>query len=137
MKLCSACLLGYRCRWDGKNNKNKKVLELSKKEILIPVCPEEMGGLPTPRDPIEGGAGKLYSRLSKPPTKGFEDGAKSVLKLAKKYKVKEAILKDGSPSCGVHMIHDGTFSHQKTKGRGVTADLLAKNGVVVISENDL
>ena len=137
MKLCSACLLGFECRWDGKTNKNEKVLELAKNEELVPVCPEEMGGLPTPREPIEGGAKKLFAKDGEAPLKEFRLGAQKVLALAKKLKIKEAILKQGSPSCGSRLIPDGSFSHTKTNGNGVTADLLIKNGIKVISEEDL
>jgi len=137
MKLCSACLLGYKCRYDGKTKPNKKVLELSKKEDFIPVCPEEMGGLPTPRKPVEGGAKKLFSQDGRPPEKEFKRGAKKVLTLAKKYKIKEAILKQRSPSCGNGQIYDGSFSGTIITGDGVTAALLKENGITVLSEEEL
>jgi len=137
MKLCSACLMGMRCRYDGKAKINPKVLELAENDILIPVCPEQLGGLPTPREPVEGGAKKLFAKNGNPPIKEFSDGAKEVLKIAKSLKIKEAILKQRSPSCGCGQIYDGTFTGKVINGNGVTADLLIRNGIKVISEEDL
>lgn len=137
MKFFSACLMGMKCRYDGKAKTNAKVFELAEKDILIPVCPEQLGGLSTPREPIEGGAKKLFAKNGKPPVKEFNDGAREVLKIAKSLKIKEAILKQRSPSCGCGQIYDGSFKGKIVNGNGVTADLLIKNGIKVISENDL
>lgn len=93
MKICSACLLGVKCRYDGKIKKNKKVIKLSKKEILIPVCPEQLGGLPTPRRPSEIKGNKVFAKSGKDVTKNFKLGAKKVLRLVKLLKIKKAILK--------------------------------------------
>jgi uncharacterized protein YbbK (DUF523 family) len=137
MKLCSACLLGIKCRYDGKSKLNKKVIKLSKKEILIPVCPEQLGGLPTPREPAEQKGKKVITKSGKDVTKFFVDGAEQVLKLAKLFGIKGAILKQRSPSCGCGQIYDGTFSGAVIQGNGVTTKLLKKNGIKVISEEDL
>ena len=137
MKLCSACLIGIKCRYDGKSKPNRKVIQLSKKEILIPVCPEQLGGLPTPREPSEQKGKKVITKSGKDVTKNFENGAKQVLKLAKLFDIKEAILKQRSPSCGSGQIYDGTFTGTIIKGDGVTTTLLKKNGIKVISEDDL
>jgi uncharacterized protein YbbK (DUF523 family) len=137
MRLCSACLLGIKCRYDGKHNLNEKVVELAKKEKLIPVCPEHLGGLPTPREPAEIRGSRVITRSGKDVTEYFERGAKKVLKIAKFLKVKEAILKQASPSCGSGKIYDGTFSGRIIKGDGITAKLLKKNGIRVISEEEL
>jgi len=137
LKLCSACLLGINCRYDGKNKLNKKVLKLEKKVILIPVYPEILGGLPTPREPAEQRGKKVISESGKDVTKYFKKGAKEVLKIAKLFKVKEAILKQGSPSCGSGKIFDGTFSGKIKKGDGVTTALLKKNKIKIFSEEDL
>jgi len=137
IRLCSACLLGIKCRYDGKSKPNKKVIELSKKEILIPVCPEQLGGLPTPREPAEQRRKKVITKTGKDVTKSFMQGAKEVLKLAKLLNVKEAILKQRSPSCGCGQIYDGTFSDRIIKGDGITTSLLKKNGIKVITEEDL
>ncbi len=135
--ICSACLLGIACRYDGKSKSNRKVIELLKKEILIPVCPEQLGGLTTPREPAEQRNGKVITASGKDITKYFQKGTKEVLKIAKMFGAKEAILKQRSPSCGNGQIYDGTFSKKVIKGDGITARLLKKNGIKVLSEEDL
>lgn len=137
MKLCSACLLGIKCRYDNKSKPNKKVIELSKKEVLIPVCPEQLGGLPTPRENSERKGKKVITISGKDETENFERGAREVLKLAGLFGIKEAIFKQKSPSCGCGQIYDGTFSGKLIKGDGVTTELLKKNGLKVITEEDL
>lgn len=137
MKLCSACLLGINCRHDGKSKPNKKILELAKKEILIPVCPEQLGGLPTPREMQEIRGKKVFTKSGKDVTENFNIGAEQVLKIVKLLGIKEAILKQRSPSCGRGEIYDGTFSGKTIKGNGITAILLEKNGVKIISEEEL
>jgi len=137
MKLCSACLLGVKCRYDSKNKPDNKVIKLSKKEILIPICPEQLGGLPTPREPSEQKGNKVFTKSGKDVTKNFVNGAKETLKIAKLFKIKEAILKQRSPSCGCGQIYDGTFTGNIIKGDGVTTKLLKKNGIKVISEEEL
>lgn len=135
--LCSACLLGINCRYDGKNSLNKKVLRLAKNKILIPVCPEILAGLPIPREKAERRGGKVITKSGKDLTKIFKKGAKEVLKIAKIYKIKKAILKQLSPSCGSGKIYNGTFSKKIIKGDGITTALLKKNKIEVISEEDL
>jgi len=131
MKIVSACLVGINCRWDGKNKLNKKLLKLFKQGKLIPVCPEQLGGLTTPRIPVEGGWKKLITKDGKDITKNFIKGAKETLKIAKQLGIKEAILKSKSPSCGFGEIYDGTFSGKTKKGNGVTADMLHKAGIKI------
>ena len=138
MKLCSACLLGIECRYDGKSNPNGNIIKLSKKETLIPVCPEQLGGLSTPRK-LAGIYLKNYVRTvgdGEDVTKYFCKGAEEVLKLVKLYDIKEVILKQGSPSCGSGRTWqlDKEFLNHKVKGYGITARLLKKNGIKVISE---
>lgn len=135
--ICSACLLGIACRYDGKSKSGKKVIALFKKEILIPVCPEQLGGLTTPREPAEQKNGKAITCFGKNVTKNFQKGAKEVLKIAKMFDAKKAILKQRSPSCGNGQIYDGTFSKKVIKGDGITARLLKNNGIKVLSEEDL
>ena len=137
MKLCSACLLGIKCRYDGKSARNRKVIMLLKTETLIPVCPEQLGGLPTPREPAEIRGEKVFTRSGKDVTENFKRGAKEVLKIAKLYGIKEAIMKQGSPSCGSGRIYDGTFSGKTIKGDGITTAMLKENGIKVITEEDL
>lgn len=137
MKICSACLLGIRCRYDGKEKRNKKVVGLSRKEILIPVCPEQLGGLSTPREPAEQKGKKVYTKSGKDITRNFRRGAEQVLRIVKLFGIREAILKQKSPSCGCGQIPNGTFSGKIIRGDGVTTVLLKKNGVEVITEEDL
>ncbi|UCD04583.1 MAG: DUF523 domain-containing protein [Candidatus Woesearchaeota archaeon] len=137
MKLCSACLLGIKCRYDGRSKPSDKVLELSKKEVLIPVCPEQLGGLPTPRIPQEIVGDRVINKSGEDVTENFNKGAEEVLEIARIFGVKEAILKQKSPSCGCGKISDGTFSGNVIDGDGVTTELLKKNGIKVISEEDI
>jgi len=137
MKLCSACLLGINCRYNGKRKPNDKVIKLASKGTLIPVCPEQLGGLATPRLPSEEKDGQVFNNKGVDLTKQFENGAKEVLKIAKLYNIKEAILKQGSPACGCGQIYDGSFSSTVIKGDGVTATLLKKHGLEIKTEEDL
>ena len=137
MKFCSACLLGINCRYDGQIIPNDKVIALAKREILIAVCPEQLGSLSTPREPAEQKGNKVVTKSRIDVTRNFKEGAKQVLKLAKLFNIQEAILKQGSPSCGCGWIYDGTFSNRLIRGDGVTTILLKKNKIKVISEEDL
>ncbi len=137
MKLCSACLLGIKCRHNGIDALNEKVLMLLKIETLIPVCPEQLGGLPTPREPAEIRDGRVITSSGNDVTENYKRGAEEVLKIAKLFGIKEALLKQGSPSCGCGRIYDGTFSGKFIKGDGITAALLKKHGIKVITEEDL
>jgi uncharacterized protein YbbK (DUF523 family) len=137
VKICSACLLGIKCTYNGRSKTNRKVLALAKKEILIPVCPEQLGGLPIPREPSEIKGRRVITPSGKDVTKNFIKGAKEVLKLAKLFGVKEAIFKQGSPSCGCGKIYDGSFRGIFIEGDGITTALLKKHGIKVITEEDL
>ncbi|MEM3703283.1 MAG: DUF523 domain-containing protein [Candidatus Bathyarchaeia archaeon] len=137
MKLCSACLLGVKCRYNGKSAFNRKVIALLKTEVLIPVCPEQLGGLPTPREQAEIRGKRVITKSGKDVTENFLQGARQVLLLAKLFNVKEAILKQGSPSCGCGRIYDGTFSRKTIKGDGITAALLKKRSIKVIPDDEL
>lgn len=136
-KLCSACLLGVKCRYDGSDNLNIKVLQLAEREILLPVCPEQLGGFPTPREPTEIVDGKVISKTGQDLSSGYLKGAHEILKIAKLFGIKEAILKQRSPSCGCGKIYDGNFNGKIISGFGVTANLLLDNGIKVVSEEDL
>ena len=143
MKLCSACLLGVKCRYDGKSKPNEKVLALSKKEVLIPICPEQFGGLPTPREPSEQRGKEVVTKTGKSVTENFENGAKEVLKLAKLFNINETILKQRSPSCGFGQIYkavfdkEGNFLDKIIRGDGVTTALLKQNRIKLKTEEDL
>ena len=135
--LVSACLLGIKCRYDGKSKPSKAVLTLAENEALIPVCPEQLGGRPTPRNAVEILNGRVIEPNGNDHTEEFKCGAYEVLKLAKITGCKKAILKSKSPSCGFGKIYDGTFSGTLTNGNGITAQLLYENGIEIINENDI
>ncbi len=137
MILVSACLLGINCKYNGKNNANKKIIRLSERETLIPVCPEQLGGLPTPRIPSEIRGGRVINKEGLDVTDYLERGAKEALAIARIFGISEAILKQRSPSCGSGQIYDGTFSGIVTAGDGITAALLKKNGIKVTSEEEI
>jgi len=150
MRLCSACLLGVKCRHNGSDKRNEKVVELGMTEQLVPVCPEQLGDLPTPRQPagIFGGLGEdvLDGKATvrsvgdgEDLTKHFVRGAEEVLKLAETLGIKSAILRQASPSCGCGVTWqlDDEMENHKVEGDGVTAALLKRNGISVITENDL
>lgn len=133
--LISACLIGLNCKYNGGNNENSKLVELMKEKDLVPICPEQLGGLKTPRVSAERKQEKVITKEGVDVTKEYQKGAEEVLKLAKKLNIKKAILKSRSPSCGIDEIYDGTFSHTLIKRDGVTAELLKKNGIEVISSD--
>jgi Protein of unknown function (DUF523). len=139
--IVSACLAGKNCRYDGKNSRNEAVAELVRQGKAIPVCPEQLGGLPTPRCPCEivksaDGSIRVMSRNGRDCTREFYDGAEKVLTIARTHGIRKAILKSKSPSCGCGMIYDGTFSGKLTEGYGITARLLLDNQIDVLTEND-
>lgn len=129
--------MGINCRYNGKSEIVKELEELKNKYNLIPVCPEIYGGLKTPRNPAERVKDKVLTNNGEDVTEGYAKGAEEILKLAKFYDCKYAILKERSPSCGFGRIYDGTFSKTTIDGNGVTADLLAKNGVKIIGESKI
>jgi len=137
MKICSACLLGIKCRYDGRGKPNKKVIDSSQEDILIPVCPEQLGGLLTPRESAERIGKKIFTKSGKDVTRSFRKGAERALKIAQIFNIREAILKQGSPSCGCGMIYDGSFSRKLIKGDGIMTELFRNNGIKIISEENL
>jgi len=136
--LVSACLLGVNCQYNGESDFTRELLEFLKdKGEFIAVCPEVLGGLPIPREGAEIVGKKVKTAGGKDMTKQFLKGAERVLKIAKENNVKLAILKAKSPSCGAGWIYDGTFSRNLIKGDGLTAALLKKNKIKVLTEKDL
>ena len=135
--LVSACLLGCACRYDGKSVPNEGVLALLDKHTLIPVCPELLGGLPTPRLSSERVGNWVLRADGTDVTEAYRRGADEVLRLARLYGATTAILKSKSPACGVGTVYDGTFTRTLTDGDGVLAELLLKNGIRVLTEHDL
>lgn len=135
--LISACLVGDKTKYDGKSNYHPLIKDLLEKYELVPFCPEVEGGLPTPRQPSEIVGNKVVTKVGKDVTKNFQDGASKALMICQYLGIKIAILKEGSPSCGLNQVYDGTFSGRKIKGSGITAKLLIQNGIKVITENDI
>lgn len=146
MYIISACLCGVNCKYNGNDNLNERCLKLFKEGKAVLVCPEQLGGLQTPRNPVEldnvvdkviDGEGKALSNNGEDVTKQFINGAYETLKIAKELGATKAILKEGSPSCGANYVYDGTFTENKIKGKGITAYLLEKEGITVFSDEDL
>ena len=135
--IVSNCLLGCDCRYKGDGCKCEEIVNLSEKHTIIGVCPEQFGGLSTPRDPSERAGDKVISNHGRDVTEQYNRGAEIALYLAKLNKVDFAILKAKSPSCGKGVIYDGTFTGGKVSGNGVTVDLFLKNGIPVYTEDEL
>lgn len=134
--LVSSCLLGCNCRYKGDGCRNERVLKLKDSHTLIPVCPEQMGGLETPRNPSERVNGKVLSNAGRDVTEQFRKGAETALFLAQLNHADFAVFKANSPSCGKGIIYDGTFTGGKKEGNGMTTDLLLENGIPVYTEDE-
>ncbi len=143
--LVSGCLAGWKCKHDGRDDRtDRRIVELVRSGKAIPVCPEQLGGLPTPRSPSG-----IFSRKplrvfasrsgGENQTSYFKKGAEETLRLVKMFGIKKAILKNASPSCGVTKTWqlDKNFRNHLVKGQGVVTELLSKNGIKVLSEEDL
>lgn len=133
MKVVSACLAGISCRYDARGAADEKVVELVKSGNAVPVCPEQLGGLPTPRPCCELKDGRVITTNGVDVTENFIRGAEEALKIAKMCGADEALLKGGSPSCGCEQIYDGTFSGKKIPGEGIFAAILKAHGIKVKS----
>ena len=134
--LVSACLYGECTKYDGTNNicKHPLFLKWKNKGELVPVCPEVLGGLKTPRPCSEICGERVMNTEGEDVTEQFRKGAEETLKKAREEGVILAILKQGSPSCGCKEIYDGTFSCKKIKGEGIFARMLIENGIPVFDE---
>ena len=135
--LVSNCLLGCTCRYKGDGCRNEEILKLAKNHTLIGVCPEQAGGLETPRAPAERRGNKVISNTGKGVTVQYKKGAETALFLAQLNNVDFAILKSNSPSCGKGIIYDGTFTGGKCPGNGVTTDMLLAHNIPVFNEEEL
>ena len=135
--LISACLVGDNVKYNGGNNLSPKIEALLVKYELVPFCPEVEGGLPTPRHPSEQRGDKVFNDLDEDVTDYFEKGAELAYNICLFLKIKKVILKERSPSCGVHQIYDGSFSHKVIPGMGVTAAYLKRKGIEVFNEDEI
>ena len=137
MVFISACLVGINCKYNGGNNYDERALALVQKGEAIPICPEQLGGLTTPRTPAEirilDGEKYVITQTGEDVTEKYLRGAEEVLELASKLSITKAILKAKSPSCGKGKIYDGSFTRTLIEGDGITAELLMRHGIEVIS----
>ncbi|SHO51958.1 DUF523 domain-containing protein [Anaerocolumna xylanovorans] len=135
--LVSACLLGLDCRYCGTGKYLKELEDLKEDFQFIPVCPEQLGGLSTPRSPVELSDGRAINKEGEDCTEQFQKGGEEACKLADYFACKAAVLKANSPSCGYGQIYDGSFQGKLIKGDGITAGMLAKKGLRIYTENNL
>ena len=137
--LVSSCLLGVRCTHDGGHEARAAVQALAATHRLVPVCPETVGGLPTPRPAAERSSddGRVRTADGTDVTDAYERGAAHAVRLAAAAGVVGAVLKARSPSCGCHQVYDGAFTRTRIDGEGVTAEALRRAGVTVVDEDDV
>ena len=135
--IISACLVGVACRYDGQSRCLPQLKKLVDSGAAIALCPEELGGLPTPRSPAEVQGDRVINEAGQDITPEFERGARAVLKIAQENGISRAILKERSPSCGSKFIYDGSFSRVLIPGEGVTTALLRRSGITVRSEDNI
>ena len=136
--LISECLLGVACRYDGGSKPLPEALltRLTERYGLVPVCPEQLGGLETPRAPSERRGTRVVMNTGNDVTAQYVRGAEQALYVARRFGCMKALLKERSPSCGSGIIYDGSFSGALTEGYGVTAELLMRNGIAVLGESE-
>lgn len=135
--LVSACLLGVCCRYDGRSVPCQPLLDALPRLRLVPVCPEILGGLPTPRVPSERQGERVMSKAGADVTAAYQKGAQEALRLARLFGCRKALLKERSPSCGRGQIYDGSFSGRLVSGSGTAAQLLEQNGIAIFGESQL
>jgi uncharacterized protein YbbK (DUF523 family) len=145
--LISPCLIGVRTRWDESCDEIEELIDLVKSGQAVFLCPEQLGGLATPREPseIETGAtakdvlkgeAKVLTKTGKDVTEQWVVGAQRTLEFCQQMGIEVAILKSGSPSCGSVQTCDGSFTGTKIAGKGTTAELLEQNGIIVYNEKN-
>ncbi len=130
---CSACLLGFACKYDGGSNFDPRIVSLLRGYEVLPVCPEVLGGLPTPRVPAEiQPDGTVRTRDNLDVTAYFTEGKIATLAVLRTAGVESIVLKDGSPSCGTSYVYDGSFTHRAVPGMGICARYLRNNGITIV-----
>lgn len=135
--LVSACLLGANCKYNGKNNFAPELLKLLGNAEVVPICPESLSGIGTPRPPVELKDGKAYDVNGKDVDKIYRHGVERALALIENEAIDFAVLQSRSPTCGVHEIYDGTFTGKLVEGRGIFARALADTGIPVYDASDI
>ena len=133
----SACLLGENCKYNGGNNFNEKLKIFLESHEVVGVCPEVLGGLPTPRNPAEIVDGVVRCKDGTSVDREFRQGAEKALAMVIEQKVELVILQSRSPSCGIDTIYDGTFSKTKISGDGIFAKMLKEHGIKVLDVSQL
>ena len=134
--LVSRCLAGFNCRYDGGNNLVSEIKQLFDSGLAVTACPEQLGGLPTPRIPSERVGNRVVNREGTDVTAEFKAGAEAALRIARENGCRTAILKSRSPSCGKGCIYNGQFTGELVPGNGVTTDLLLHHGIEVLTEEE-
>ena len=134
--LVSACLAGCACRYDGTACTDRIVKHLVETGLALAVCPEELGGLSTPRLPSEISDQRVINQAGQDVTAEFERGARKVLQLARTLGITVAILKERSPSCGSNCVYDGSFSGKLIPGQGLTAALLRADNIKIYNQDN-
>ena len=135
--MVSACLAGENCKYNGGNNRNEMVLQMMSEHEAITVCPEQMGGLPTPRVPSEVKDGLVTARDGRNVDREFRTGAAKCLEIALREQPDLIVLQSRSPSCGVKQRYDGSFTGKLVDAPGVTAELLMENGFRCVDVEEL
>ncbi len=135
--IVSACLAGDNCKYSGGNNFNQKMMDFLKNHEMVKVCPEVLGGLPTPRPSAEIVNGRVMNTQGADITREFELGAQKAFQIVQKENPDLIILQSRSPSCGTRQIYDGTFSGRKIPGHGLFAALCIKAGYRVLDIEDM
>lgn len=133
----SACLLGDNCKYNGGNNACQKVIDYLKGRDVIAVCPEQLGGLPTPRLPSEIRNGIVTNIEGESVDAAFRKGAMIAADMAINEGATLAILQPRSPSCGCRQIYDGSFTKRLITGKGIFAQLLSDNNIKTIEPEDI
>ncbi len=133
----SACLVGKNTKYNGKNNYNEAVMKYLLDKEYVTICPEVIGGLPTPRVPSERKENKVINKIGEDVTINFFDGAQKEIEKLLKENINIIIVKEKSPSCGYKQIYDGTFTNTLTEGNGVFVDLALQNGFIIYTEKDI
>lgn len=132
--IVSACLAGIPCRYDGRANTCAPVVELVRRGLAVPVCPEGLAELPTPRPPCEIAGERVLRNDGADLTEAFARGAQRALETALRHECRQAVVKSRSPSCGAGFIYDGTFSKRLCEGDGLWVRLLRRHGISVMTE---
>lgn len=135
--IVSACMAGINCKYDGLNNKSHKIMKLLDDDKIVLICPEELGGMSTPRIASEIVNDKVLSKNGVDVTNEFNKGAIEALKIAKSVNADTAILQQRSPSCGSMQIYDGSFTDKLVVGKGITTRLFEENGIKVLTIDDI